>query len=137
MNVFFVLDGEVVTPELHGSILPGITRKSSIQLLRDWGFKVSERRITIQELAEANDQGRVMEAVGIFACLGFADKYRPAVGVLQLAILNTGEGIIKLFCFARKAGHCFCEKVSENLHFYLEIRTGATEHLRMRTISGQ
>ena len=64
MNVFFVLDGEVVTPELHGSILPGITRKSSIQLLRDWGFKVSERRITIQELAEANDQGRVMEAFG-------------------------------------------------------------------------
>ena len=48
MNVFFVLDGEVVTPELHGSILPGITRKSSIQLLRDWGFKVSERRITIR-----------------------------------------------------------------------------------------
>ena len=46
------------------SDLPGITRKSSIQLLRDWGFKVSERRITIQELAEANDQGRVMEAFG-------------------------------------------------------------------------
>lgn len=64
MNVFFVLEGEVVTPELHGSILPGITRKSSIQLLRDWGIKVSERRITIQELAEANDQGRVLEAFG-------------------------------------------------------------------------
>ena len=64
MNVFFVLDGEVVTPELHGSILPGITRKSSIQLLRDWGFKVSERRITIQELDEANDRGQVLEAFG-------------------------------------------------------------------------
>ena len=64
MNVFFVLDGEVVTPELYGSILPGITRKSSIQLLRDWGFKVSERRITIQELDEANDRGQVLEAFG-------------------------------------------------------------------------
>lgn len=64
MNVFFVLDGEVVTPELHGSILPGITRKSALQLLKDWGLKVSERRITIQELAEANDQGRVLEAFG-------------------------------------------------------------------------
>ncbi len=64
MNVFFVLDGEVVTPELHGSILPGITRKSSIQLLKDWGLKVSERRITIEELDRANDQGRVLEAFG-------------------------------------------------------------------------
>lgn len=64
MNVFFVLDGEVVTPELHGSILPGITRKSSIQLLKDWGLKVSERRITIEELDEANDRGRVLEAFG-------------------------------------------------------------------------
>jgi len=64
MNVFFVLDGEVVTPELHGSILPGITRKSSIQLLQDWGVTVNERRITIEELDRANDQGRVLEAFG-------------------------------------------------------------------------
>ena len=64
MNVFFVLDGEVVTPELHGSILPGITRSSSIQLLRDWGLNVSERRISIEELDKANDEGRVLEAFG-------------------------------------------------------------------------
>lgn len=64
MNVFFVLDGEVVTPELHGSILPGITRSSSVQLLKDWGLNVSERRIGIEELDKANDAGRVLEAFG-------------------------------------------------------------------------
>lgn len=64
MNVFFVLDGEVVTPALHGSILPGITRKSSIQLLKDWGLTVNERRLSIEELDKANDEGRVLEAFG-------------------------------------------------------------------------
>ena len=64
MNVFFVLEGEVVTPELHGSILSGITRKSALELLRDWGVNVSERRISIQELDEANDKGKVLEAFG-------------------------------------------------------------------------
>ncbi len=64
MNVFFVLDGEVVTPELQGSILSGITRKSSVQLLKDWGIRVSERRISIEELDKANDEGRVLEAFG-------------------------------------------------------------------------
>ena len=39
MNIFFVVDGEVLTPELDGSILPGITRMSMIQILRDKGYK--------------------------------------------------------------------------------------------------
>ena len=50
MNIFFVIDGEIVTPELNGSILPGITRKSVIELARKWGDKISERRISIDEL---------------------------------------------------------------------------------------
>ena len=48
MNIMFVIDGEVVTPSLQGSILSGITRKSALELCRKWGMKVSERRITIQ-----------------------------------------------------------------------------------------
>ena len=44
MNVFFVIDGEVITPMLEGSILPGVTRDSVITLLRDLGYKVTERR---------------------------------------------------------------------------------------------
>lgn len=64
MNIFFVIDGEVVTPMLQGSILPGITRKSAIEVCKSWGLKVTERRITIQEIADAYDNGKLDEVFG-------------------------------------------------------------------------
>lgn len=64
MNVFFVIDGKVVTPELNGSILPGITRKSVIQVLKDWNIPVEERKLSIDELAEAYKNGKFQEAFG-------------------------------------------------------------------------
>ena len=64
MNVFFVLGDEVVTPALNGSILSGITRKSCLDLLRSWGMKVSERRISVDELEEAYKKGEFKEAFG-------------------------------------------------------------------------
>ncbi|MCQ2417969.1 MAG: branched-chain amino acid aminotransferase [Oscillospiraceae bacterium] len=64
MNIMFVIDGEIVTPELQGSILPGITRKSVLELAKSWGMKVSERRITIQEVADAYDNGKLDEVFG-------------------------------------------------------------------------
>ena len=64
MNIFFVIDGEVITPELTGSVLPGITRKSAIEICRKKGFKVTERRITIEEVAKAYDEGKLDEVFG-------------------------------------------------------------------------
>ncbi len=64
MNVFFVIGDEIVTPALTGSILPGITRKSSIELLKSWGYKVNERRITIDEVYEAHAKGMLKEVFG-------------------------------------------------------------------------
>lgn len=64
MNVFFKIDDEIVTPALQGSILSGITRMSSIEILRSWGLKVSERRLSIDELAQASKEGRLKEAFG-------------------------------------------------------------------------
>ena len=64
MNVFFVIGDTVVTPALSGSILPGITRKSAIEILQDWGLKVEERLITIDEVAKAYDDGKLVEAFG-------------------------------------------------------------------------
>ncbi len=65
MNVFFVIDGEVHTPSLEdGAILPGVTRASCIELLRDWGYKVHERRIAFDELVEASKRGGLNEAFG-------------------------------------------------------------------------
>ena len=61
---FVIIDGEVVTPALVGSILPGITRKSCIQILKDEGIPVTERRITVDELLKALEEGRLEEAWG-------------------------------------------------------------------------
>lgn len=64
MNMFFRLGDEVVTPALVGSILPGITRKSCIQLLRENGYNVSERRVSIDEVIAAAKDGSLKEAFG-------------------------------------------------------------------------
>lgn len=64
MNVMFKIAGEIVTPALTGSVLPGITRKSCVELLRSWGYKVSERLISIDELSEACENGTLEEAFG-------------------------------------------------------------------------
>jgi len=64
MNVFFKIDGTVVTPELSGSILDGITRNSVLRLLDHWGVKTEERRISIDEILEAHRSGRLEEAFG-------------------------------------------------------------------------
>ncbi|MGN0583026.1 MAG: branched-chain amino acid aminotransferase [Oscillospiraceae bacterium] len=64
MNIFFIIDNEVVTPALQGSILSGITRKSVLELCKSWGMKVSEKRITIQEVADAYDSGKLQEVFG-------------------------------------------------------------------------
>ncbi len=64
MNVFFVIGDEIVTPALQGSILPGITRMSAIEILKSWGLKVSERPIEIQEIYEAYQKGQLKEAFG-------------------------------------------------------------------------
>lgn len=64
MNVFFVIDGVVVTPELTGAILSGVTRRSILELLRDQGYKVEERKISVDELVQALKEGKVEEAFG-------------------------------------------------------------------------
>lgn len=64
MNVMFKIDGEVVTPKLTGSILPGITRKSCVEMLKAEGYKVSERLISVDELGEALKNGKLEEAWG-------------------------------------------------------------------------
>lgn len=64
MNIFFVIDGVVVTPALNGSILGGITRKSALQVLKDAGYKVEERRVSIEEVAKAFDEGKLDECFG-------------------------------------------------------------------------
>jgi branched-chain amino acid aminotransferase len=63
-NIFFYIADELVTPSLTGTILPGITRDSVIHVARDWGLKVSERRISLEEVIAAIEHGTLKEVFG-------------------------------------------------------------------------
>jgi branched-chain amino acid aminotransferase len=90
MNIFFVIDGEVITPALEGSILDGITRMSCIEVLRARGYTVTERRICIDELQQHMRAGRLSEIFGS----GTAAVISP-IGGLQIGShyweINGGE----------------------------------------------
>ncbi len=65
MNVFFVIDGVVITPSLEdGNILPGVTRASCVELLKKWGMPVEERKLSIDEVLAAYENGTLNEAFG-------------------------------------------------------------------------
>lgn len=89
MNIFFVLDDEIVTPELNGSILPGLTRDSVIKLAGHWGMNVSERRISIDDVFDAHGSGRLKEIFGT----GTAAVISP-VGELKYddKVIHIGNG---------------------------------------------
>ncbi|MDR1508199.1 MAG: branched-chain amino acid aminotransferase [Synergistaceae bacterium] len=91
MNIFFVIDGEVITPELNGSILPGITRDSIIEVTKSWGMPMKERTISIQELSEAHKAGKAREAF----CAGTAAVVSP-IGELKWkdAVMRFNDGKI-------------------------------------------
>lgn len=104
MNMFFVIGDEVCTPALVGSILPGITRNSCLQVLKKYGYKVSERRISIEEVAKAYEDGTLKESFGT----GTAAVISP-VGVIGYKgkdmIINNGEmGEITSFLYDKITG---------------------------------
>jgi branched-chain amino acid aminotransferase len=90
MNVFFKINGEVVTPALNGSILEGVTRNSIIHLLKHWGVPVSERRLSMEDLYKAYKEGQLEEAFGT----GTAAVISP-IGELfyneERMVINNGE----------------------------------------------
>ncbi len=64
MNLFFVMDGKVITPATTGTILRGVTRDSFLTLLKDWGYTVEDRLISIAEIADAYWRGTLQECFG-------------------------------------------------------------------------
>jgi branched-chain amino acid aminotransferase len=64
MNIFFVINNEVITPALNGSILPGITRDSVLALAEQWGMRSSEKTIGIDEVLSAHKDGTLTEVFG-------------------------------------------------------------------------
>ncbi|MCL1791137.1 MAG: branched-chain amino acid aminotransferase [Peptococcaceae bacterium] len=92
-NAFFVIDDEVVTPPLLGTILPGVTRASVIELLRMWGIAVSERRLRISDVVKAAEEGRLKEvfASGTAAVISPVGKLRFREGIVTVRDGEVGE----------------------------------------------
>jgi branched-chain amino acid aminotransferase len=83
MNIFVKFKNEIATPNLTGSILPGVTRLSALQIMRDWGLNVNERLIGIDEILERYDNGSLEEMFGtgtaaVISCVGRL-KYKDRI----------------------------------------------------------
>jgi len=91
MNIFFLIDDELITPILNGSILPGITRDSVISLAKMWNVKMTERKISIDEVIDANASGKLSEIFGS----GTAAVISP-VGELKYGdkVITVGDGTV-------------------------------------------
>lgn len=89
MNIFFKIDGKIVTPMLNGSILPGITRDTVLTICREWGMTVEERKVSVEELLEAQKSGKLEEVFGS----GTAAVISP-VGKLRYKdeVMTIGDG---------------------------------------------
>ena len=113
MNVFFVIGDKIVTPKLEGNILPGVTRDSVISYLKAKGYDVEERRISIDEVYEAGENGLLKEMFGT----GTAAVISP-VGLLdwhgKKLLINNGEiGTISQMLYDNITGIQFGNKEDE------------------------
>lgn len=99
MNIFFKINGTIVTPALSGSILPGVTRDSVIHLCKSWGLKVEERRISIEEIFEAHKNGTLEEVfgTGTAAVISPVGELRWENHIMQVQDGSIGEYSQKLY----------------------------------------
>ncbi len=94
MNIFFKINGEMITPKRDGAILDGITRMSVIDILKDKGYEVIERAITIDEIKEAASNGTLEEAFGTGTAVGIA--YIQEIGMHNEIIHVSNESPVGL-----------------------------------------
>jgi len=99
MNIFFKINGTIVTPALNGSILPGVTRDSVIKLCKAWGLPVEERKISIEEIHEAYKNGTLEEAFGsgTAAVISPVGQLRWEDTIMQIKDGGIGEYSQKLY----------------------------------------
>ena len=93
MNVFFVIDGKVITPALdEGNILPGVTRNSCIAMLKEFGYEVEERKLSLDEVIEAHKNGVLNEAFGTGTAAVISPMGLLDVGDMKIEINNNEIG---------------------------------------------
>lgn len=120
MNVMFKIDGEIVTPKLTGSILPGITRMSCIEVLKKEGYTVNERLLSVDELEDALKTGRLEEAWGC----GTAAVVSP-IGELcykgeKFAVSNGKIGVVTQHLYDTLTGIQW-GKIEDTFHWTVEL----------------
>ncbi|SDB26246.1 branched-chain amino acid aminotransferase [Eubacterium oxidoreducens] len=64
MNIMFKIDGEIYTAPIDGTVLPGVTRDSMLQILKEWGYKIHEEHVAIDDIMKAGHEGRLEEVFG-------------------------------------------------------------------------
>ena len=99
MNICFKIAGKIVTPMLNGSILPGVTRDSVIQMCRHWGYEVEERKVSVDELVAAAKDGTLEEVfgTGTAAVISPVGKLRYRDDVMTIGDGGIGELTQKLY----------------------------------------
>ncbi len=99
MNIFFKINGKVITPALNGSILPGVTRNSVIAVCKHWGYDVEERKVSVEELVNAAQTGELEEVfgTGTAAVVSPVGKLRYKDDVMTIGGGNIGELTQKLY----------------------------------------
>ena len=99
MNIFIRFKDEIATPMLTGSILPGVTRMSVIELLKDWGMNINERMISIDEVEEAYKNNTLVEVfgTGTAAIISSVSKLKYNETTMQFDENNAGELATKLY----------------------------------------
>ena len=109
MNIFFVIDGQVVTPQLSGSILAGITRASVLELLSHLDIPAAERRISIEEVAAAHKAGKLTEAFGTGTAAVISPIGRLRWGELTMDIGNGEIGKVSQKLYDNLTGIQTCK----------------------------
>ncbi len=104
MNVFFKLGDEIITPALEGSVLPGITRKSCIELLKKEGHKVVERRISVDEIEQAAKDGVLKEVFGTGTAAVISPVGELAIGSYKIQINNGETGSVAKWLYDTLTG---------------------------------
>ncbi len=99
MNIFMHFKDEVVTPMLTGSILPGVTRMSVIDILKDWGYNITERMISIQEVVDGYNTGNLLEifGTGTAAIISSVGKLKYKDTIMEFSDEHPGELGTKLY----------------------------------------
>ncbi|MXV49426.1 branched-chain amino acid aminotransferase [Pedobacter sp. HMF7647] len=110
-NIMFIIEGKLVTPSTRDTILKGITRDSVIQLAKSWNIPVEERRISVSEVVEGIESGRVTEAFGV----------GTAATIIPIAEIGYNE---KLYKLNESSPREFSNRMNKALN---DIRSGLTE----------